>query len=136
MVRYAESLVGRDVTIGSTLHEHGRSLFKRKFAGVFAADQVPRSTNFTYAIVNLDPQDKPGSHWIAMAKLPGGRETGYLVYDSFGRPTEEILPTMPIPYQDTEDDAEQKESEDNCGARCLAWLIIYDMYGPNGAALI
>lgn len=136
MVKFVESRVGSGATIGMDLYREGELLFGTKFVGVFPADQIPRSTNFMYAIANLDSHNKPGSHWIAMAKLPGGREEGYLVYDSFGRPTEQIMQGMPFPFEDTENDAEQLESEDNCGARCLAWLIIFDMFGAQGAYFI
>ena len=54
------------------------------FLGVFAIDKVPpvvkRARNVKL-IVNLDPSNKPGSHWVAIWRK-GVR--GYY-YDSFGR---------------------------------------------------
>ena len=133
-VRIVESLIGKGETYDQDLLKVGKEMFNKKFAGVFAADTIPKSTNFHYCIANLDNQDEPGSHWVAMAKLPGPKK--YLIYDSFGRKTSEILPELDIPHEQTEQDAEQVKSEDNCGARCLAWLIMFDMFGPDIATKI
>ena len=65
------------------------------FAGVFASDRLPRLPIRDRAqgyIVNVDPHDRPGSHWMALW-TPGpdddedeeGGET-CLVMDSFGLP--------------------------------------------------
>jgi hypothetical protein len=37
---------------------------------------------------------------------------------------------------DVERDAEQRILEANCGARCLAWLWVFDDCGPEAAASI
>lgn len=40
---------------------------KLLFAGVFPADQLPKSSIYPAAyIVNTDPRNKPGTHWIAI----------------------------------------------------------------------
>jgi len=49
----------------------------------------------------------PGEHWIACYNN--------YTYDSFGR--------------DASQDAEQEESEDDCGQRCIAWLMLCKRYG-------
>ena len=133
-VKIVESLVGNGETHSANLEKVGKEMFDKKFAGVFAADTIPKSTNFKYCIANLDNSDQPGSHWVAMARLPGPKR--YLVYDSFGRSTSEILPDLQVPNEQTEQDAEQKREEDNCGARCLAWLTMFDMFGPDVARQI
>lgn len=135
-VHFAEIIVGKGETSSEELEAAGSQIFKHKFAGVFAADLVPYSTSFQYCIINLDKASQPGSHWVAAAKLPGGRPTGYLMYDSFGRRTSEILPELPLATTDADKDPEQVTSEDNCGARCIAWLIMYDIYGHDVARSI
>lgn len=47
---------------------HGDSLLSPVFAGVFACDQLPlkRKRKHKAYIVNIDPKNKPGSHWIAI----------------------------------------------------------------------
>lgn len=91
-----------------------------------------------YAIANLDDSTMPGSHWIALAF---DVNTGNVwVYDSFGRKTSEIMPDLIKEYgrklKMVDDDAEQLQSEDDCGARSMAWLYVFDRYGTSLAKLI
>ena len=55
------------------------------FLGVFAIDKIPptiqKSKNIKM-IINLDPANKPGSHWVAIWRKCN---TSYY-FDSFGRP--------------------------------------------------
>jgi len=118
-------------TTDTQLDKIGKGLFKQKFAGVFAADTIPKSTSFGYCIANLDNADQPGEHWVAIVKNNGK----YLVYDSFGRKTSDILPNLEN-VTDTDYDAEQFKHEENCGQRCLAWLLVYDQFGPDVARQI
>jgi hypothetical protein len=116
-------------TFNTELHAKGLDYFGKKFAGVFAADQIPRLPFGHYAIANLDKSNQPGSHWIALARSP----KHYIVYDSFGRNTKKILPTLTMSNIQTDNDAEQSPTEDNCGQRCLAWLLLFDNWGQRMA---
>lgn len=123
--------VGSGVTYSDDLLKSGKHLFGSKFDGVFSADQIP--SKFRSIIANLDDSDEPGSHWVAIARAPCGR---YLVYDSFGRDSDKILKgklRALKKVQDTENDAEQDKEEDNCGARCLAWLDVFHGHGALAA---
>jgi hypothetical protein len=55
------------------------------FVGVFSSDtlpdEIPRSTQYQTLIVNYDPSNAPGSHWVAMCVPPSG--SGYF-FDSYG----------------------------------------------------
>jgi hypothetical protein len=88
-------------------------------------------------IVNNDASYQKGEHWIACCyDAPNNR---ILVYDSFGRKTNNLVPQLRRLYPnivDAEYDAEQKYSEDNCGQRCLAFLYCYDKYGWDEAQKI
>ena len=123
-------------TFARDLLRFGRTLFGTAFHGVYMRDEVPRfGRRRPYAILNLDASHKNGSHWIALAFL---RPKQLLVYDSFGSlhdMPEEILAKYPksIP---TDPDAEQRADEKNCGQRCLAWLLLFDIYGARDAARI
>ena len=63
-----------------------------------------------------------------------------MFYDSFGRNDTEIIPNLKYSGNgkiiNTDDDTEQEIMEENCGARCLAWLCLYDEYGEDTAILI
>jgi hypothetical protein len=58
--------------------------FNSNFLGTFARDNLPyRIRNNTGLIVNTDPKDKPGEHWVAIFK----DKSGYCEYfDPFGLP--------------------------------------------------
>ena len=120
-------LVGHGKTTDNfELRKVGKQLFHDKFVGVFSSDSIPKLKKNTYCIANLDPKDKPGSHWVSMVKLNNGRIG---IYDSFGRKSKTILPNFKRLLKDTDLDAEQRIEETNCGQRCCAWLYVYDKYG-------
>jgi hypothetical protein len=135
--RIVVPMIGNKTTYMSELEKAGAKLLKIKFKGVFASDKIPRLNNLkSYAILNLDRSNEPGSHWIAIARKDG---ITYM-YDSFGRHGSQIIPTL---YHsgngriiNTDPDPEQQEHETNCGARSLAWLMFFDKYGPKKALLI
>lgn len=128
---------GNDVTYSDFLMTEGRKRFGKKFAGVFPSDKVPKMKVGSYAIVNLDKSNEPGSHWVAVVK---GSKKIY-VYDSFGRASHQILRDSSImgagtTISDTEHDAEQDVDEDNCGQRVLAWLELFNQHGWKVASNI
>ncbi len=128
----AETLVGKGTTAEHTLTNAGKHILDEDYEGTFAVDEIP-SKPFKYAIVNLDKRGAGGSHWVALAKVD---KDLYMVYDSFGRHTGKILPTLQLKTVDTEHDAEQQTKEKNCGARALAWLLFFDAFGPEAAQKI
>lgn len=59
----------------------------RYFKGVFPSDELPKSPSKTTTaayIVNTDPHDKPGKHWLALWVENGVCE----IMDSYGMPLE------------------------------------------------
>ena len=70
----------------------------------------------------------PGSHWCAVVK----DKKYYIIYDSFGR---DIKLKQKINIM-TEDDAEQDINEQNCGQRCVAWLVVVAVKGIKIALTI
>ena len=132
----AHKLLGRGVTYGSDLAKLAKKMFGKKFRGVFASNQLePLKSQDGYFIYNLDKSDEPGSHWIGVVK----DKKGILVYDSFGRDTKEIIPgvySIGNRISETEDDAEQKIYQEDCGSRVISFLKVYDDYGPEVASWI
>ena len=133
-----QSQVGSTTTYQHVLQKFGEKLFGKKFEGVFAADHIPKlSKESPYAILNLDDSDEPGSHWVAVVLVTPG---DIMVYDSFGRKTKHILPSIfksgngNIHMPD--DDVEQDDAEKNCGARSFAFLLLYHFYGHKMSMLI
>ena len=110
-----------------------------KFKGVYPSDKIPKLNKLQpYAILNLDNSSKPGSHWIAVAY--DDNNNNIVVYDSFGRNSQKIIPNLYNAYGgrviDADYDSEQRIKEDNCGQRSLAWLVIADNDGIDDAIMI
>ena len=87
--------------------------------------------------IELDNSIEPGSHWVALAKL---NKNESIIYDSFGRGYTQIIPKLRYSGNgriiNTDDDAEQTIYENNCGQRCLAWLLYLKHYGSDKAETI
>lgn len=122
-------LDNKSTTSNFELNKIGKSLFGGKFVGTFASDQLPTLSKFKpYCIANLDKSNESGSHWIAIVR----DNADVLVYDSFGRKSKTIIPSVLRHYKvvkDTESDAEQDTKETNCGQRCISALLVYDIHG-------
>jgi len=132
-------LIGDKSTYMDDLDRVGRKLLGIKFKGVFPSDKIPKLNDLKpYCILNLDKSTESGSHWIALAKIHGKNSS--IVYDSFGRSNKKIIPALKNSgngtIQDTDRDAEQEIVETDCGARCLAWLVLLDKYDVETARLI
>ena len=125
------SEVGNKTTYGSDLTKFGKELFGEKYRGIFASDQIPQLKNGQNCIVNLDKSYEGGSHWVAVVHQSGKN----YVYDSFGRPSKNILPEFKKVI-DTDYDCEQEIEEENCGSRCLSWLFFTERYGLKNALLL
>lgn len=132
--------MGHDGTTNSReLMEFGKRFWGNKFLGVFPQDKLPavmyNQKNTKYALLNVDTAGFPGTHWVALAGVPGSHKI--MVYDSFGRDTSKLLPLLKKGKTiDTDHDAEQKKIQDSCGQFSLAWLILIDMVGLKNAQLI
>ena len=75
-------------------------LLKFQYLGSFHSDYVPTLDNDTFAIINTQPSNMQGEHWIMIAK---SREKLYFA-DSFGRKTysffkQQYEQMMPEPLQ-------------------------------------
>ena len=139
ILKIVECVLGETTTYQTDLQRFGERVFGRKFAGVYASDRIPKlSKEMPYAILNLDASNETGSHWIAA--IWTGEEDGIMIYDSFGRKTKKIIPSIFKSGNGrihmTDPDAEQTIDELNCGARSFAFIILYHFYGHGMAMLI
>lgn len=130
-------------TTDKQLQAHGKRIFKQSFVGVFPRDTFPfdKLRPGDKGIINTDTSGLPGTHWVGIARGLRHPDKVY-VYDSFGRKnlikpsTVQPLPRGARLVAVDPSDAEQREAEDNCGQRCLAWLMVYDQCGEYLADLI
>ena len=137
IIRKIESILGNKVTFSNDLHEVAIHFLGKSFKGIYSSDRIPKLNNIKkYAILNLDRSDQPGSHWVGIAFHRGNT----IIYDSFGRQTSKIIPSLINSGNGriimTDDDAEQRISQDNCGQRVVAWLVTFDRLGADMAILI
>lgn len=131
-------LIGDKTTYLTELEGAGKKLFGAKFKGVFPSDKIPKLNDLSkYCILNLDTSKEKGSHWIALAR---NSDEESIVYDSFGRDYKRIIPNLNYSgngrIKNTEKDAEQKILQTDCGARCLAFLMVFDKHGQDMALKI
>lgn len=133
-----EPITGNKTTYLNELNNTGKNLLGVKFKGVFPSDKIPQLNDLScYCILNLDSSKQDGSHWVALTKMENGDS---ILYDSYGRHNKKIIPGLQYSgngrIYDTNRDIEQKITETNCGARCLAWLVFFELYGWEKAILI
>jgi hypothetical protein len=124
-------LLGRKVTYSDEIDDVGKILLGNDFVGVFASDMIPRLKNTQCCVLNLDRSDQSGSHWIAVYKV--GKKN--LTYDSFGRKSSKIIPSLKN-VEDADYDVEQMIEQEDCGARSIAFLLVCKFWSPELAKLI
>lgn len=132
-------LFGHDgMTMTDELTKIGKKLFGAKYLGTFPQDKLPEKIYTKpsfYAIINVDTQGMPGSHWTGIAGFPNSDKI--LVFDSFGRAAKKLLPTLrQKKVVNTDLDAEQRIIQESCGQFSMAWLLFVEKYGLKNAKLI
>ena len=97
------------------------------FLGVFPADKAPTTTDktpFAY-VVNTDPSDQPGSHWVAVYKASPKSTLEF--FDSFGQPLS-AYPTLthliPAAGYEFNTCSYQSLSSRVCGFYSLAYIYL------------
>lgn len=104
--------IGHDgQTSGKILQKCGRSLFGKKFIGVFPLNEVPKDVN-GFAIVNDDFAGNKGTHWRAFILQ---QNESPVIYD-------------PLKVTPADNEADQHPAQENCGQLCLTALEVYHRY--------
>lgn len=121
-------------TLNTELQKLGKHYFgARNFKGVYSKDKRPSKSSMrghqSY-IFNLDNHNEPGSHWCSYYMSEDGTPC---VYDSFGRV---VLKGIDKRVRNSNRRAEQSKNEENCGQRCLAWLLCVYKLGIEKALTI
>ena len=123
-LRAITAIMGVDETNSVQLDKVGANLFEDKWNGVWARDTIlPNEQG--YYICNLDTSHQPGSHWTALVRR--GKILYY--FDSFARPQRQTLKLEDPNYvivSEANPEIVQGVREQNCGQRCLAWLLVWD----------
>jgi hypothetical protein len=92
-----------------------------------------------YSIVNTDNNE--GVHWVGVYQ----EHNNVFVFDTFGRSIIKLMPEFHkrartngyiIFKANSKYDREQEEVQNDCGLRCLAWLILTQSKGINNTKKI
>lgn len=130
--RYRKSLIsqlGPKALDDAVINKLGKSFFSDSWGGVFPIDRVKLEPEHYY-VVNTDPHDKPGEHWLAVRTT---KARAY-VYDSYGRNPRQIASHLIKTIQhsgyklsatDLVPHMEQRGySSEVCGHDSLSWLLV------------
>ena len=116
--------VGHGSTTGShDLERVGQGVFRKGWLGVVPRDMIPARRPSSYLICNLDTSRGPGTHWVCRYVDGRGKAAWHDPLGHTGVAQAGALREQLGSVEWTDDDAEQKQSEDNCGQRCLAALM-------------
>ena len=135
-----ELMDNNGVTTDTQLRKYGKKVLGPFFTGVYSQDTIPKKNKAnTCFITNVDTNDMPGSHWVAIyfsGKI-------YHIYDSFGRSSNSLLPIFTkriknsrFRFKDSDKDAEQRDSDHFCGQACIAYLLCIQQIGIKASMKI
>ena len=142
-LRDAVKRIGHGRTTNShELERVGQGLFKQGWQGIVPRDRIPHAKPNTYLICNLDKSGKQKLfHWVC--RYVSGDST-IAWHDPLG--SAGIAQAQPLRRQlrgkhwtddhNTRDASHQGDSQDNCGQRCLAALMIGKQFGMNDFLLL
>ena len=124
---HIEDIVTSGETTNITLLNVGKKLFGDRFIGVFSANEFPNYVrNSEMFIINTDPSNKPGMHWISIYKY----NKKFFGFDSYGRRIQTLSKYWKNKRNIINANKERDEpfNGSNCGALSLAYLVIFDKY--------
>ena len=121
---YLMDILGSTTTDNFSLNKVCKYLFDDLFIGVFPSDQMPILKNNEMCIINTD--NKKGVHWVACYRY---RNQTYC-YDSFNRDVKTLSQfwSKIKSLVNANKDRDQSYTEENCGSRCVCWLISFNKY--------
>ena len=121
---YLMDILGSKTTDNIMLTKICKYILGDLFVGVFPSDQVPIIKNNEMYIINTD--NKKGVHWIACYKY----RNKIFCYDSFDRDIKTLSQFWSKNKNliNANKDRDQSYTEENCGARCVAWSISFNKH--------
>src|ERR1700733_2901326 len=100
-------------------------MVKDIFVGVFAADQIPEKQYPGAYVVNTDPSNQPGQHWVAFFCTESGELEAF---DSFGNNpatySKYIKEWMGTDYLVLSQSVLQSDDSTLCGNYCLYFILL------------
>lgn len=114
-------LVGhKEATEELELTKVGKELFGENFLGVFGRGETTSvAGKGEMKIINNIRRGEGGEHWVAVYED--------ILFDSFGRA--HFFPEHE--GKETEYDVDQRDEQEDCGQRCLAFLCVAHLVGRD-----
>ena len=113
--------------------------FKNKALPTVPYDHYKPNGGISYCVINTDSSKENGEHWVAIY----GNKNKLYIYDSFGRKTNYILKNFynnmkKQGYEiiESKRDPEQADKQQDCGLRCISFLLVVKYSGIDNALLI
>ena len=107
-------------------------LFEELYVGSYPSDMIPELKPNHCAIINSDPSNSLGTHWLCIIANSTGK---VLKYNSFGDTQPSVTVNISTALN-ADLDSEQIPKENNCGQRAIAWLLVYYLHGEDVAMTI
>jgi hypothetical protein len=130
------TIFGSKALTNHTINFICKKLFGKEWIGCYSYDEFPLKTP-GYGIINTGK--KIGIHWVSVYIK---KNTVY-VYDSFGRPTGQILSRFKRRLEknkliivESDNDAEQRGNSEVCGHLSISFLCVVKKLGIKKAILI
>ena len=129
VLMYIEDIIGSGKTNNIQLYKICKQIFGDLFLNVYSSDEFPKYVKENQCfIINTDPKNKPGTHWIAVYKY----KNKFWCYDSFNRPVKTLSKYFKNKnIISTNIDRDQSYNEYSCGARSVGWTVLAHKYGPD-----
>ena len=133
------AVMGKKETSDVQLTTMGKSMFGKRFIGVYPQDTLPLGRT-GFCIANTDLSSGPGVHWVAIVLTA----KSIYIFDSFARPAKRLMKVLTknakakqikIVNSDLKD-VEQRDSSAICGQLCLSWLLVVKEMGIRAALKI
>ena len=127
-----EDVLGSKVTTNTQLDNLGFHLFGNDYLGTFPSDKMPKyAKDRNCFILNTDSSKSKNDsgHWVGFCKMNGK----LYFYDSFARPAFRLSKFWANKRLINANKLcrDQSFKESDCGARILAWIIIFMKYGEK-----
>ena len=122
-----EDILGPGVTTNVQLDKLCYYLFNN-YLGTFSSEKFPKHILKSQCfIINNKSSKSKGEHWIAVFM-----KDKLYVYDSFNRNVHKLSHHFKnLHFINSNTDRDESYKEDNCGQRCVSWLISASIYGPE-----
>ena len=123
-----EDIISDGITTNVTLDKLARKILTN-FIGVYSSNTFPKYVkNNQCFIINTDPTNKPGMHWLGVYKY----KSKFYIFDSFNRPIKSLSKffknkNIVSANRDRDESFRQK----NCGQLSLSWIILASIYTPE-----